>query len=143
MPSWFRLPGRPGFRARRHARGWLAVPGKVRVTRVPFPGSLSISMRPLVRLGDRPADGQAQAVSPGPPAAGGIDPVEPVEDAGQVLRGDADSRIGDDEARLASSGIRPGGAMLPPGRRELDRVVQQVEEEAAELLLVAQDPAGR
>ena len=65
-------------------------------------------MLPSVGLGDRPADRQAESVSPGAPAAGRIHPVEPVEDAGQMLRGDADSRIGRRRGEPDSCGTRPG-----------------------------------
>ena len=69
--------------------------------------------RTLVRLGDGAADGQAQPVSPGPPAAGGIDPVEPVEDEGEMFRGDADPGIAHDDASVARLGIPPGGGSFP------------------------------
>ena len=67
-----------------------------------------------VGLGDRAADGQAEAGPIRLRAPRGIDAIEAVEDVGQVLGRDADPRVGDDDAGLSVRGLAPT-VTVPPG----------------------------
>ena len=80
--------------------------------------------------------------SPAPPAFSsprGVDAIEPLENVRQVFGRDANPGVGDDDAHpgINARGLRS----TDRGRRELDRVIEQVERPPAELILVAPDPA--
>ena len=77
-----------------------------------------------------------------------VDAVEPLEDAGQVVAGDADPGVGDLDARSRRSMTRATDADRAVLGRVLDGVVDQVVDDLADGLLVGQDqravvePAG-
>src|SRR4029077_16206590 len=76
-------------------------------------------------------DGKPEAGAPVIPGAGGIGTVEPLEDAGEMLRADPGAGIPDlDDHALARRG-RPDGDRSPP-RRVAQGVVVEVGEDLAE-----------
>src|SRR5262249_30933051 len=78
------------------------------------------------------ADGKAQAVATRAPAASGINPVEPFEDPRQMHRGNANSRVDDEDSRLVVLAL-DADVNLPARRCELDRVVHQAGYKPAQL----------
>ena len=67
---------------------------------------------PSMEFGDALDDGQteADALAGG---TGGVGPVEPIEEAGQMLRRDPESRIGDGDSQCPPA---PGMRTRSPGR---------------------------
>src|SRR5262245_32271385 len=98
--------------------------------REPDPGPLALGRGQVdpapMGLGDGTADGQAEAAAFRLLPAGRVDPVETLEDVGGVLGGDADARVGHLEE---DSFARPDETDSdgPAWRRELDRIVEEVE----------------
>src|SRR4051794_31443226 len=79
---------------------------------------------PAVRARDLAADGQAEAAAAADAPAGAVDPIEAVEDVGQVGGGDAGAVVGDRDADLAVAAPL-GDADLAFRRHEADGVVDE------------------
>ena len=90
-----------------------------------------------MRLGDPARDGQTEA-GPAGLAAGGVAAIEPLEHARQLLRRNADSRVGDDHTRAAVVG-RDVERHAPARGSELHGVVEHDHEELADQGGVAGD----
>ena len=89
---------------------------------------------PLVQLGELADDGEAEPRSAVPPRGAALDLIKTVEDAAMVLRGDAGPAVGHGEkCPLALDGLERA-PHLAPARRELERVREQVGEDALDLL---------
>src|SRR5262249_23322735 len=96
---------------------------------------------PAQRVDDGTADGQAQACAAAVAGASGIDPVKPLENVRQVRRLDANPGIRDTD--LPSSAIDSARHGDSAGRRGvLDRIIEKIVEDAAELAAVG-DQAAR
>jgi hypothetical protein len=81
-----------------------------------------------VSFRDRPGDAEAQARPSFPARAGLGRPVEPLEDARLIFRGNPDPCIFNPDRSPSSAGLQ-GDGHLSAGRSVLDPVVREVEEE--------------
>ncbi len=95
----------------------------------------------FVGLGDGVADRQAQAGGAGLAGAGRVDSIEPLEDARQVFGRDPDAGVLDEQLGLALV-VLQADADEPPRGSVFDGVVDQIEQQPAELVAVAADDAG-
>ncbi len=102
---------------------------------VPTPRVLSGLDAAAVRFDEVLDDGEAEARPAERPRAGGVHPVEPLEDARQVFAGDADPGVADLDLDAARS--RGGGdGDVPAVGRVADGVVEHVEQRLARRLWV-------
>jgi hypothetical protein len=82
-----------------------------------------------VRLSNVLDDGEAEASAAGRAASGGVHPVEPVEDARQMLRRNADAVVGHIQARGVPSHLGHGNGHVSARWRVADRILDQIREQ--------------
>lgn len=96
---------------------------------------------PAVLLDDPLRDGQAQAGSTGIATATGVGAVKPLEDVRHIFWRDANTRIAHQQLG-AGLAVTQSNGNLPPGRRILERIVNEDQQQLCEAVFVTVDPNG-